>query len=98
MDGTKLWPRTAPGGRPAVYRTRSGGRTWERLDAGFPRKDAWWTVFRQALDADRDERRTGLYLGTTSGALWASQDGGERWAPVAEHLPRIFSVRYAELA
>jgi len=97
MDGTQLWPRTSPGARPAVYRTRNGGKAWERLDAGLPRANAWLTVFRQAMDADRDERRTGIYFGTTSGALWGSGDGGEGWHLLAEHLPRIQSVRVAEL-
>ena len=97
MDGTKLWPRTSPGARPAVYRTRDGGRRWVRLDHGLPRANAWWTVFRQGMDADQDERRTGLYLGTTSGGLWASRDGGEGWTSIAEHLPRIHSVRHTWL-
>ena len=25
MDGTQAWPRTSPGGRPAVYASRDGG-------------------------------------------------------------------------
>jgi hypothetical protein len=50
------------------------------------------------MDADRDERGTGLYFGTTSGSLWGSRDGGEGWTSIADHLPRIFSVRFAELA
>ena len=93
MDGTQLWPRTSPGGKPAVYRTRDGGVRWERLDGGLPRRDCFWTVFRQAMAADADERRTGLYFGTTCGEVWASRDGGESWARVAEHLPRILSLR-----
>jgi len=97
MDGTRLWPRTSPNARPAVYRTENGGRRWARLDAGLPRANAWWTVFRQAMDADQDERHTGIYFGTTSGSLWASRDDGERWAPIAENLPRILSVRWAYL-
>jgi hypothetical protein len=32
MDGTSVWPRTNPGGRPALYRTANGGKTWKRLD------------------------------------------------------------------
>jgi photosystem II stability/assembly factor-like uncharacterized protein len=95
MDGTRLWPRTSPGARPAVYRTRDGGASWQRLDRGLPRQNAWFTVFRQAMDADDDPRRTGLYFGTTGGSVWASRDGGERWRVLAEHLPRIFSVRWA---
>ena len=46
MDGTTVWPRTSPGGKPAVYATRNGGKTWQRLDAGLPREQAWWTVKR----------------------------------------------------
>ncbi len=36
MDGTTVWPRTSPGGRPAAYRTSDGGKTWRRLDGGLP--------------------------------------------------------------
>lgn len=39
----------------------------------------------------------GLYLGTTSGELWASRDEGERWTCVARHLPEIYAVETAEL-
>ena len=28
MDGTDVWPRTSPDGRPAVYVTRDAGATW----------------------------------------------------------------------
>jgi hypothetical protein len=41
-----------PGGRPAAYVTRDGGRTWQRLDQGLPQQQAWWTVKRQAMTAD----------------------------------------------
>jgi hypothetical protein len=97
MDGTALWPRTSPGARPAVYRTRDGGRKWERLDGGLPRENAWLTVYRQAMCADDDARATGLWFGTTNGQIFGSRDGGERWDVVVEHLPRIFSVRTAVL-
>src|SRR5574341_302581 len=52
MDGTTVWPRTSPGGRPAAYRTRDAGASWERQDRGFPREQAWYTVKRQAFSAD----------------------------------------------
>jgi hypothetical protein len=53
MDGSDVWPRTSPGGRPAVYATRDGGENWQRHDAGLPASEAWWTVKRQAMCADR---------------------------------------------
>jgi photosystem II stability/assembly factor-like uncharacterized protein len=97
MDGTTVWPRTSPGGRPAAYRTSDGGRSWRRLDVGFPRRDAWWTVKRQAMAADAGEP-VGLYVGTTSGELWASRDEGRRFSGIARHLPEIYAVETGEPA
>jgi photosystem II stability/assembly factor-like uncharacterized protein len=91
MDGSTVWPRTSPGGKPAAYGTRNGGKTWRRLDGGFPRRDAWWTVKRQAMAADQGDP-VGLYVGTTSGEFWASRDEGRRFGCVARHLPEIYAV------
>jgi len=97
MDGQTVWPRTSPDGMPAVYATRNGGRTWQRLDADMPEKQAWWTVKRQAMTGDAADP-VGLYFGTTSGELWASRDEGRRWACIARHLPEIYAVEAAELS
>ena len=91
MDGTMVWPRTSPEGKPAAYVTRNGGKTWKRLDTGMPESQAWWTVKRQAMTADAQDP-VGLYFGTTSGELWMSKDEGERWSCIARHLPEIYSV------
>lgn len=91
MDGTQVWPRTSPGGKPAVYGTRNGGKTWQRLDAGLPKQQAWWTVKRQAMCCDSGDT-VGLYFGTTSGELWLSRDEGKRWQCIAQHLPEIYAV------
>ena len=96
MDGQTVWPRTSPDGKPAVYGTRNGGKTWKRLDAGLPDSQAWWTVKRQAMCADSADA-VGLYFGTTSGELWASRDQGERWTCIARHLPEIYAVEAAVL-
>ncbi|QUD87794.1 WD40/YVTN/BNR-like repeat-containing protein [Phenylobacterium montanum] len=91
MDGTDVWPRTSPGGAPAVYRTRDAGASWERQDSGFPREQAWFTVKRQAFCADGHDP-LGLYLGATNGEVWMSDDEGGGWRRVAAHLPEIYSV------
>lgn len=96
MDGTRVWPRTSPAGKPAVYATRNGGRTWQRLDAGLPRSQAWWTAKRQAMAADALDP-VGLYFGTTSGELWMSRDEGRRFTCIARHLPEIYAVETAAL-
>ncbi len=97
MDGTTVWPRTSPEGMPAAYGTRDGGNTWQRLDAGLPRSQAWWTVKRQAMSADAADP-VGLYFGTTSGELWMSRDEGARWTCIARHLPEIYAVEAAHPA
>jgi hypothetical protein len=94
MDGTTVWPRTSPGGRPAVYRSRDGGGSWKRLDQGLPKTQAWWTVKRQAMTADARDP-AGLYLGTTSGEVWGSRDEGRTFRCLARHLPHIYSVECA---
>ena len=97
MDGTRIWPRTSPGGKPAVYVTRDGGHRWSRQDQGLP-ETAYWTVLRQAMDKDDAARNLGLYFGTTSGEVWASRNAGERWQQIAAHLPRIYSLRVGRSA
>jgi photosystem II stability/assembly factor-like uncharacterized protein len=94
MDGSTVWPRVSPGGKPAVYVTRNSGATWDRQDAGFPKEQAWWTVKRQAMTRD-DADPVGLYFGTTSGELWTSRDEGRNWECIARHLPEIYSVECA---
>jgi hypothetical protein len=96
MDGTSVWPRTSPQGRAAAYGTRNAGKTWQRLDAGLPQEQAWWTIKRQAMTADSQDP-VGLYFGTTSGELWLSRDEGARWSCIARHLPEIYAVEVAEL-
>jgi hypothetical protein len=96
MDGSGVWPRTSPDGKPAVYVTRNGGKSWQRQDAGLPKSHAWWTVKRQCMTGDASES-VGLYFGTTSGELWMSRDEGGKWACIARHLPEIYAVETATL-
>jgi photosystem II stability/assembly factor-like uncharacterized protein len=91
MDGTTVWPRVSPGGKPALYMTRDGGASWSRQDHGLPVEQAWWTVKRQAMAADASDP-VGLYLGTTSGEIWASTDEGRSFTCIARHLPEIYAV------
>jgi photosystem II stability/assembly factor-like uncharacterized protein len=94
MDGTDVWPRTSPDGRPAVYVTRDGGDSWARGDRGLPAR-AWFTVKRQAMTVDRGDP-VGVYFGTTTGEIWGSADEGASWSRVVGHLPEIYSVELAE--
>jgi hypothetical protein len=97
MDGQEVWPRTSPDGRPAVFRTRDAGASWQRCDAGLPREHAWLTVLRQSMAVDTADP-VGVYFGTTTGSLWASRDEGDSFERIAEGLPHVFSVEVAELS
>jgi hypothetical protein len=33
-------------------------------------------------------------MGSTTGGLWASADGGEHWQTVSQNLPPIYAVRF----
>ncbi|MDE1937912.1 MAG: glycosyl hydrolase [Alphaproteobacteria bacterium] len=96
MDGQTVWPRTSVEGKPCVYGTRNGGKTWRRFDDGFPKNQVWWTVKRQAMTADT-QNPVGLYFGTTSGELWMSRNEGGSWTSIARHLPEIYAVEAADI-
>jgi photosystem II stability/assembly factor-like uncharacterized protein len=91
MDGTEVWPRTSPGGKPATFATRDAGETWTRQDGGLPPANAYFTVKRQAMAADSNDP-VGLYFGTTGGEVWASTDEGASWSCIARYLPEIYSI------
>ena len=86
--------RTMPEGRVAVWRTRDAGSTWERLDEGLPQRDAYVGVLREGMAIDARDR-PGLYFGTSTGQLFASDDEGESWTQAAGYLPGIMSVEVA---
>ncbi len=97
MDGLGVWPRTSPAGKPAAYATRNGGKTWQRLDAGLPAKQAWWTIKRQAFATDICAT-IGLYVGNTGGEVWMMRDDkAKRWTCLARHLPEIYAIEAAEV-
>lgn len=83
--------RFVPEGRAAVWRTRDRGQSWTDLRNGLPQDNAYFGVLRQAMATDRLDP-AGVYFGTSGGALFASNDEGDSWSLVAEHLPGISSV------
>ncbi|TLZ43424.1 MAG: hypothetical protein E6K19_07250 [Methanobacteriota archaeon] len=83
--------RVMPDGAMAVYRTTNGGKQWSKRTKGLPQKDAWFTVLRDGLRTDTNDP-AGVYVGTTTGQLYASRDEGESWDLIADHLPQVQSV------
>jgi len=86
--------RTCPDGAPAVWRSENGGDSWKRRARGFPKKDTYFTVLRDAMTVD-EVKAPALYLGTTTGQLWIGRDGGEQWECLFDSLPPIHNVKVA---
>jgi photosystem II stability/assembly factor-like uncharacterized protein len=83
------------GGRLAVYKSEDGGDSWQAKGEGLPAEHGYTGVLRQALCTD-SLAPCGVYMGTTSGTLHASKDGGETWSSLPVLLPRILTVQAYE--
>ena len=90
--------RCTPDARLRVYRTRDAGESWHPLEKGLPQKDAYETVLRDGLDCTANGGGGGVYFGTRSGKLFASEDDGESWSLVRDGLPPVVCVKAATLA
>lgn len=76
-----------------VYRTKDGGESWEALSEGLPGgKGVSLGVLRHGMCADALDP-CGVYVGTNTGQLFASRNGGDGWKLIADYLPPIYSVR-----
>ena len=84
--------RVPASGRVVVTRTTDGGNSFQALSEGLPGTQAWDIVYRHALDVDGEGRC--LAMGSTTGSLWISHDGGEHWITISEHLPPIYALRF----
>jgi len=87
--------RVVPDGRMAVWRTRDAGASWEQLTHGLP-ESAYVGVLREGMAIDPLET-PGVYVGTSTGQLFASADEGDSWQEIASYLPGITSVEVAVL-
>jgi hypothetical protein len=85
--------RMSVDGRFAVWRSRDAGDSWQRLTEGLP-EHAHLVVLREALATDT-LADTGLYVGTNTGQLFYSRNGGDTWELLADYLPPILSVEAA---
>ncbi len=85
--------RMSVGSQAAVWRSRNGGESWQRITNGLPEK-AHVVVLREAMAADNLET-VGIYAGTNTGQLFYSRDEGDSWEILADFLPPIQSVEVA---
>jgi hypothetical protein len=74
-----------------VSRTRDGGESFDVMDRGLP-SPSFDLIYRHAMDVD-DSGQV-LAMGSTTGGLWLSEDGGESWQTLSTHLPPVYAVRF----
>ena len=79
-------------GRLVVSRTRDGGQTFETLSQGLPEERSYDLVYRHAMDIDLSGET--LAVGSTTGSLWISENQGDLWNCISNHLPPIYCVRF----
>ncbi len=86
--------RYVPGASMAVWHTTDAGATWHDLRDGLPQDNAFLGVLREGMAADSLDP-FGLYLGTSTGQVFASADEGRSWRGIADLLPPVLSVETA---
>lgn len=81
-------------GHVVVTRTRDGGKSFEILRHGLPQDHAYDLAFRHGLDVS--ESGEFLAFGSTTGSLWLSENQGDSWQCISEHLPPVYCVRFTK--
>jgi photosystem II stability/assembly factor-like uncharacterized protein len=79
-------------GKLVVNRTDDGGKTFTTLSAGLPQQHCYDLIYRHGLEVDETGER--LAMGSTTGGLWFSENGGESWSEAPARLPPVYAVRF----
>jgi len=81
-------------GQFAVWRSMDQGASWQSLTHGLPGPNDFQSVYREAMDVDGHESE-GVYVGTSNGEVYGSNDLGEHWMRMPGTLPPVLSVTAA---
>lgn len=85
--------RVSVDGKFSVWRSKNGGDSWKRLSQGLPER-AHLVALREAMATDTLDD-AGVYVGTSTGQVFASRDAGDSWSLMADYLPSVLSVEAA---
>jgi hypothetical protein len=76
----------------AVTRTDDGGASFAVLREGLPQSQCYDLVYRHGLAVSGDG--TTVLMGSTTGGLWLSDNGGAQWQTVSTTLPPVYAVSF----
>jgi photosystem II stability/assembly factor-like uncharacterized protein len=90
-DPKTLWVAAGAGFQSDVgvlFRSTDGGLSWKRVDMGIQPKS---TMFSVAFDERQPKH---MYCATTSGEVFASQDGGQAWSvhPLPDGATQVYAL------
>jgi len=78
-------------GKVVVQRTDDGGKSFAVQRKGLPQDNAFDLIYRHGLAID--DSGENLAMGSTTGSVWTSDNGGEAWALLSANLPPVNAVR-----
>ncbi len=81
------WMQTAFAGS-RIGLSRDHGRTWKILSGGLPAPEQWRSAV-EAMTLEEWDDSFSVFAGTTSGEVFATDDGGETWSLIASGLAPI---------
>jgi len=79
-----------------MARSRDGGRSWQIVGNGFPAPDQMQASVEAMCLEDRGSSFS-LFVGTTIGEVWASDDGAENWTAIARGLAPVSKGAHAHI-
>ncbi len=82
--------RHAVDGALCVNKTIDGGKSFSAKRAGLPQSHAYDLFYRHGGAVDENGER--LVIGSTSGGVFASTDGGENWHALPARLPPVYAI------
>lgn len=88
--------RVPVNGKFVVTETRDGGQTFVSHRRGLPVGPSYDLVYRHALVVDPSGDR--LAMGSTTGNLWTSGNGGVDWHLLSAHLPPIAALTFGPVS
>jgi photosystem II stability/assembly factor-like uncharacterized protein len=86
--------RYVPDARMVVWRSTDRGDSWTPQTKGLPGEHAYLGVLREGMAVDTLDP-AGIYVGTSTGHIFGSNDEGESWQQICTNLPPILSVETA---
>jgi photosystem II stability/assembly factor-like uncharacterized protein len=75
------WAMFSGGQGSGVYRSRDGGSTWQRLEAGMPKSPVG--KIDVAIAPSNSKRMFALIQTADQGSLWRTDDAGDTWKAVS---------------